>query len=447
METLPGKTADTSIKTGKAAAGKGKTGKQPRPTRQKVQRKSRRQMKREDNQTTLTNWLTAHRNSGRTNADMVNENFRNDDVNPYNVLSEVTTNSERDTVSERQSNLDHVPLLPIFAAPAQTTLDHPLDESTASNPTGFDASPPSVNLDITHDSDNQQDDNETPQGLGIDFYALNMRKSEPVAAFVEGKVNSLKKADRDFVMFLQEATKPNTLDKRNTIIYAKKSRPRAVLYCRKGLAVFECVEFSDKDLAVGLWDTGDKDIPRVVLAAWYWEITKPEIPQNLVDLLNWCTSNNIPCIVNGDSNAHTLAAGSEKENERGKKLDNFALQTGMEIVNTGNTPTFIGARGHSIIDHTLCTHDIAARISNWRVDKGEATLSDHRLISYTLRMPRPKKRCEGISRNWMSTNSKQELTSSVRAGAPQNGGQYWTSKPRRNNLIKSSLKPWTNKYP
>ena len=50
-----------------------------------------------------------------------------------------------------------------------------------------------------------------------------MRKSEPVAAFVEGKVNSLKKADKDFVMFLQEATKPSTLDKRNTIIYAKKS--------------------------------------------------------------------------------------------------------------------------------------------------------------------------------------------------------------------------------
>ena len=39
----------------------------------------------------------------------------------------------------------------------------------------------------------------------------------------------------------------------------------------------------------------------------------------------------------------------------------------------------------------LCTHDIAARISDWHVDKGEATLSDHRLISYTLRMPRPKK--------------------------------------------------------
>ena len=158
-----------------------------------------------------------------------------------------------------------------------------------------------------------------------------MRKSEPVTAFVEGKVNSLKKADKDFVMFLHEATKPSTLDKCNTIIYAKKSRPRAVLYCRKGLSVFECVEFSDKDLAVGLWDMGDKDIPRVVLAAWYWEITKPEIPQNLVNLLNWCTSNSIPCIVNGDSNTHTLAAGSDNENERGKKLDNFALQTGMEL--------------------------------------------------------------------------------------------------------------------
>ena len=63
----------------------------------------------------------------------------------------------------------------------------------------------------------------------------------------------------------------------------------------------------------------------------------------------------------------------------------------MEIVNTGNTPTFIGARGQSIIDHTLCTHDIATRIADWCVEEGEATLFDHRLISYSLRMPRPKK--------------------------------------------------------
>ena len=53
-------------------------GKGTKPARQKVQRKSRRQKKRDENQSTLTNWLTAHHNSGRTDVAMVDDILRND---------------------------------------------------------------------------------------------------------------------------------------------------------------------------------------------------------------------------------------------------------------------------------------------------------------------------------------------------------------------------------
>ena len=81
-------------------------GPQPGTTRKKVQRKSRRQMKREDNQSTLTNWLSTHRHSGRTNSDLIHENFRSSNrVNSFNVLCDCLLYTSPSPRDKRQSRM------------------------------------------------------------------------------------------------------------------------------------------------------------------------------------------------------------------------------------------------------------------------------------------------------------------------------------------------------
>ena len=53
------------------------------------------------------------------------------------------------------------------------------------------------------------------------------------------------------------------------------------------------------------------------------------------------------------------------------------------ICNTGTTPTFVGSRGNSCIDFTICNLAGINLIHNWKVDQGKS-LSDHEAICYSL---------------------------------------------------------------
>ena len=92
-------------------------------------------------------------------------------------------------------------------------------------------------------------------------------------------------------------------------------------------------------LAVALWNTGDKGMPYIVLVSWYWDSKNPDPPKELTNLLEFCNRKNRPCLINCDSNAHSVISGSTVPNARGCKLDDMATQNGLEYLNRGNTPT------------------------------------------------------------------------------------------------------------
>ena len=58
-------------------------------------------------------------------------------------------------------------------------------------------------------------------------------------------------------------------------------------------------------------------------------------------------------------------------------LDNARLD------NRGTVPTFVGARGHTVIDVTICSRNLFSSIRDWRVLE-EDSLSDHRYIEFWL---------------------------------------------------------------
>ena len=61
----------------------------------------------------------------------------------------------------------------------------------------------------------------------------------------------------------------------------------------------------------------------------------------------------------------------------------------MCLLNKGNTKTFIGSQGATIIDITVCDQVTSRYISNWRVDTKE-NFSDHRRIAFNVKANREK---------------------------------------------------------
>lgn len=89
-------------------------------------------------------------------------------------------------------------------------------------------------------------------------------------------------------------------------------------------------------------------------------------------------------IVGGDFNAKFGYLNSAARGERGKYFDEWVSSCGLFIVNNGNTNTFNGPQGGSIIDATLMSINGNKVIQNWTVHEDMENLSDHRNITYCL---------------------------------------------------------------
>lgn len=55
----------------------------------------------------------------------------------------------------------------------------------------------------------------------------------------------------------------------------------------------------------------------------------------------------------------------------------------LDVMNKGNTPTFVRGKSSSIIDITMCSRNLTRKIENWRVTEDE-NLSDHQYIFFEL---------------------------------------------------------------
>lgn len=89
-------------------------------------------------------------------------------------------------------------------------------------------------------------------------------------------------------------------------------------------------------------------------------------------------------VVAGDFNAKSSEWGMTRSDTRGTELAEMVARLDMTILNTGTTTTLrrSGQRG-SIIDLTMATPNIAARITGWQVFEG-FTASDHQFIGFQV---------------------------------------------------------------
>ena len=67
-----------------------------------------------------------------------------------------------------------------------------------------------------------------------------------------------------------------------------------------------------------------------------------------------------------DSNAHSTLWASPENNARGDAIELFVAESNLDILNQGNTPTFVNSRAETHIDISLA-HKAKEYVSNWNV--------------------------------------------------------------------------------
>lgn len=86
----------------------------------------------------------------------------------------------------------------------------------------------------------------------------------------------------------------------------------------------------------------------------------------------------------GDFNARSQSWGDTRTNVKGKAVEDWAAQSGLVLINRGNTNTCVRQRSESTIDLTWASPSAAKKIRGWRVAEDIETLSDHRAIEFMI---------------------------------------------------------------
>ena len=154
------------------------------------------------------------------------------------------------------------------------------------------------------------------------------------------------------------------------------------------LNITPILEYCSEDVVSCLWETGSPTYTKIMLISVCWDITKAELPNELISCISFCQSHNLPYICAMDSNAPSTLRGCNNDNPRGKTLEEFIIRAGSDLLNRGNIPTFTNHRSATIIDITLSDPSLSNVLSNWRVHNTPSH-SDHAAIRANLHLSTP----------------------------------------------------------
>ncbi len=175
------------------------------------------------------------------------------------------------------------------------------------------------------------------------------------------------------------------LPKRGLISSDSKEKLRSCVIVSPDIKVWPLSAFTDADcVAISTKWQGNE----VIFASAYMPGDRRAPSRAFRSLVMHCENNETPLVVGCDSNAHHTLWGSTNVNERGELLLEYLMGTQLEIMNRGNTPTFINAIRQEVLDITLVTTDLQSRVEGWHVDPN-ASGSDHRYIMFDIRLGLP----------------------------------------------------------
>jgi hypothetical protein len=223
----------------------------------------------------------------------------------------------------------------------------------------------------------------THTGIGLKGIQINLRRSQVATTNLIDKCNHIKSC----VLFIQEPMTvknqlggiPRSLKQH----YASHEHIRAALCHTSDLTILDMPTFTDRDVVTCLWAQPKKNSAVVIISA-YWDCTNPNIPDKLVNAIQYANDKHYPILCCIDSNAHSTVWGSPSDNTRGRTFEEFMIEQDLDVNNIGNQPTFRNEQGaQSIIDLTLTSNRYDRLIRNWTISKTYFG-SDHKMIHFTM---------------------------------------------------------------
>ncbi|XP_041978640.1 uncharacterized protein LOC121732753 [Aricia agestis] len=122
----------------------------------------------------------------------------------------------------------------------------------------------------------------------------------------------------------------------------------------------------------------------------------------------------LPVIVAGDFNAKSSAWGSPVTDPKGREVEEWALASGLSLLNTGTVQTCVRRTGGSVVDLSFATPAVARRVEGWKVVTEVETLSDHRYIRFEVSpastsSPASRFRGQSVFPRWAISKLNREL--------------------------------------
>ncbi|KAL0822118.1 hypothetical protein ABMA28_005482 [Loxostege sticticalis] len=158
----------------------------------------------------------------------------------------------------------------------------------------------------------------------------------------------------------------------------------AIVVFDADLDVIQCPKLTTDNIVVVRIRTSAWEIAAV---SFYFEPDQPIGPyldqmRNVVEVMGPRR-----LLIGGDSNAKSTWWGSTFEDHRGADMSGTLEESGLQVLNRGNVPTFETVRGgrrfSSRVDITACTEDLLNLVHDWKVDRGMIT-SDHNSITFKV---------------------------------------------------------------
>jgi ribonuclease HI len=162
--------------------------------------------------------------------------------------------------------------------------------------------------------------------------------------------------------------------------------PRTCIYTSNNIRNMGCVMticYRDLTVVETYFIARDGRRHKVALASCYLPGDGEAPTRELEETVLRYKGKNIPLIVGCDANAHHEVWGSTDTNCRGESLLEFITSNDLEIINTGDTPTFVNRIRREVLDITLASREICDTLTGWRVDE-EDSMSDHRRILFKI---------------------------------------------------------------
>ena len=178
----------------------------------------------------------------------------------------------------------------------------------------------------------------------------------------------------------------------NVIIMDRRAKhPRAALIISSNINAWCIDSWTDADIATCRIENSSTEHKVIYCCSVYQDYhNKDVINTKLRKLTKHCTQNKFELLILSDCNSWSTLWNMPKSNTRGKKMEHFIMESGLQVLNKGTEVTFHREGVGTIIDVTLASPKIAQNIVGWAVTN-VCPSSDHLAPQMVLKLDNMKK--------------------------------------------------------